>query len=381
MVYSTNLFTSGNTKVSTMGSNTPVAVRVRDIILDRNHPEFDKYDREDAIGVIKFTYVDSDKAFGSTEELPGAFPLDSTLNKYPVINEIVFVRTALIGEQSDSFTRLYYSKNINLYKGSNHDCSPYDETLGLGYDNFEDTTISPLLPYPGDTIIQGRLGQSLRFSGYNSPHNPLTNENNNTSPFTILRNGQFAQKKGTQHVIEDINNDISSIYLTSDHKLPISASQTNWQGSNELPSIDTYQGSQIVLNSGKLYFNSKEEDIILTAQEDFGVSSNSAHISAKEYIGFDAEKIYLGKGARILDKRNKAEPLIKGDRLEVFLDSLLSVLNSMLTTMLANPTKNTQAPALAKKATSLLRIVKSLKRDIRPGKEKSFLKSKKTYTE
>ena len=69
MVYSTNLFTSGNTKVSTMGSNTPVAVRVRDIILDRNHPEFDKYDREDAIGVIKFTYVDSDKAFGSTEEL------------------------------------------------------------------------------------------------------------------------------------------------------------------------------------------------------------------------------------------------------------------------------------------------------------------------
>ena len=52
-------FGATNINLSSGNSNTGLTpVRVIDIILDENHPEYVKYGNSNSIGAIKFTYID-----------------------------------------------------------------------------------------------------------------------------------------------------------------------------------------------------------------------------------------------------------------------------------------------------------------------------------
>ena len=89
--------------------------------------------------------------------------------------------------------------------------------------------IKPLLPYEGDTIIEGRFGNSIRFGSTNisdkipkENKNRWSNEGNAGDPIIIIRNGQRTEdinNKGWQHTLEDIDKDASSIYITSNQQL------------------------------------------------------------------------------------------------------------------------------------------------------------------
>ena len=123
----------------------------------------------------------------------------------------------------------------------------------------EKSGIKSVLPYEGDHIIEGRFGQSIRFGSttpfdesapqgtqpnanpwsFYSLNNESTNAINNNEkitgslgdPITIIRNGQSRKldpETGWIPYIENINEDDSSIYLTSNHKVNIKvAGQTN----------------------------------------------------------------------------------------------------------------------------------------------------------
>ena len=72
-------------------------------------------------------------------------------------------------------------------------------------------SIHPLKLFEGDTLLQSRFGQSIRFSGYNNseklhPSIIIRNRENN--------NSQNELEKGS-HTEEDINKDGSIISLTS----------------------------------------------------------------------------------------------------------------------------------------------------------------------
>ena len=75
-----------------------------------------------------------------------------------------------------------------------------------------------------------------------------------------------------------------------------------------------YKGEQIILSSGRLVFNAREESILLFAKEDIGFSTNnSIHFNVgpsgskdKKYqVIVNAPKIQLGL--------NSTEPLLKGN--------------------------------------------------------------------
>lgn len=124
----------------------------------------------------------------------------------------------------------------------------------------EKSGIKSVLPYEGDHIIEGRFGQSIRFGsttpfdesapeGTQPNANPwsyysldnqatdITDDKNKKitgslgDPITIIRNGQSKKldpETGWIPYIENINEDDSSIYLTSNHKIDIKvAGQTN----------------------------------------------------------------------------------------------------------------------------------------------------------
>ena len=187
-----------------------------------------------AIGGIRYNNIDDPKpAPGYEDTLPFAKPLFFNFSQYPTVNEIVYI---LGGPRNDhNYTEgfeHYYLPPINIHGTANHNAMPkelYGDEITLqketGLDYFTETiNTRPLQPYLGDIMVEGRFGNSIRFgstiSGSNIPNN-WSNEGTPGNPITIIRNGQTEDpsKASFEHILEDINEDNSSIYLCSNQQI------------------------------------------------------------------------------------------------------------------------------------------------------------------
>ena len=77
-----------------------------------------------------------------------------------------------------------------------------------------------------------------------------------------------------------------------------------------------YLGEQIIINSGRVILNSKDDSVFLFGKKAIGFSS--INFDADDSIIVNAPKIYLGIGAN--------EPLVKGTQLTIMLDDILEAL-------------------------------------------------------
>ena len=89
-------------------------------------------------------------------------------------------------------------------------------------------------------MIEGRFGNSIRFGSTISGSHQMNNWSMETTqsignPITIIRNGQTENEQGinTNHILEDINDDNSSVYLCSNQQI------TNFQKAGS--EIDGYE--------------------------------------------------------------------------------------------------------------------------------------------
>lgn len=366
------------TKALQMGqlSTQMVSARVTDIVLDNNHPKFKKYGEWNGIGTIEFQIVGNQVGF--KDENPKALPLIPYVRNFPLVDELVILFSlpdSNIGESSKN-TSYYYLNPISVWNHPHHNAYPdparkaFDPSETKDYESIEggsvrrtapydsDTTIllqginpsggefqeqinvHPLLPFIGDIIYEGRFGNSIRFgSTVNSQGGPDYRNNwseagPNNAPITILRNGQpiDASEQGWIPLIENINKDLSSIYLTSNQKVPL---QTGWNSnviSNlfrqppEEPSVYS-SGPQIMLNSGRLVFNTTEDSIILS-------SKKSVVMAASDEIGILCNnQISLLSGKVNLGGADADEALIKGDSFMVQFENLLKQLINLCTAL------------------------------------------------
>ena len=96
--------------------------------------------------------------------------------------------------------------------------------------------------------------------------------------------------------VEDINNDLSSFYATSTQKIPIRTSYEDYSSFNEPPILPReYNKSQIILSSGRLIFNAREDGIILSGLNFVSLNSNKdVGINAKSSFNINSTKINLG---------------------------------------------------------------------------------------
>ena len=112
--------------------------------------------------------------------------------------------------------------------------------------------------YEGDVVVQGRYGQSLRFTGSNpNTKTSWTSPTNSTSPMTILRNGYLPT--------ENFHTDAAGIWLTSDQHTPIPLKAdlpTNIQSNK-----DTYGAGQVILYSDRVVIGTRQDDIILSSNK------------------------------------------------------------------------------------------------------------------
>ena len=231
-----------------------------------------------------------------------AYPLDTNIKRVPLIGEVVLVFSS-IGVEANRGTRgsrLYYMNPVSIQLNPNNNALPpiiapiasesnndsygntssgnpnvanQDDTendLGEGF--VEESSVTPLQPFLGDLLIEGRFGHSLRF-GYTPQTSQTTQQPSWTSdtdsdPITILSNGRKQGGEYNKFSIESIDDDLSSIWLTSSQKLRIQTSQRNLGSADSQSSFDK---PSIVITSDRLLFNAKNDHIVLSANKSVNV--------------------------------------------------------------------------------------------------------------
>jgi hypothetical protein len=327
--------------------------RIKSILLDETHPRFDELGGWNALGTIEFETVSVPN--NGTQQLPTAKPLDPTFRSFPLINEIVYILSLPdtgIGEFASTKTN-YYINTVGIWNHPHHNAFPqnsnilppsqqkdYVQTqLGsvrrvtdqsteifLGATFVERGNIHPLLPFEGDKILEGRWGNSMRLGSTvkNTP-NTWSSVGENGDPITIIRNGQGNQTdEGWVPTIEDINNDDTSIYFTSTQKIPLKTSSTSYSSYSSSPPTtpNEYAGKQLLLNSGRLVFNSTEDHILLS-------SIKTVNINAINGFNVDSPQSVIQSNSVLLGGINAVEPVLKGDTTINILVDLVNQLQAL----------------------------------------------------
>lgn len=312
----------------------------------------------------------------SVSELPFARQGNSNIRLVPLPGEIVYLEKSM-SDDSQSSTGIrttYWTGIVNIWNHPHHGASPdtsqttWEDSLLGGLP--ENKTISPLRANPGDLIVEGRLGQSLRLGGYE-----LSTSDSQGYPYIKISNGQIETKSGNSPIDEDINKDFNSIYFLSKHKSDLEPSNTKRDTYKEIPiKSNEYVGNQVIVNAGRIYFNSKEESAFISAKKSIGLNATTVNIDSTDYMCLDAPKMYLGTKA--LKAGNNAESAVLGHQLSNWLGVLLDSLDSLSDALkIASAVGAGPVSQLNLVAPELKQTISKLKKQI------GIFKSKKVYIE
>jgi len=218
------------------------------------------------IGRIRVRMINSQQK-QPVKTLDWVTPIETGVYEYPLLNEVVII--------SKYMGRLYYTRRLNTRNFVNNSADfqheirygqlgpitknvspgsidnarnkshlwPDSNRYAVTVDSKEDVSylgkyfkannkIRPLMHYEGDTIIQSRFGSSIRFGAYeNNPDVDIgtsfgygeSYDDNLGNPMILIRNRQKVTKenetKFQYNIIEDVNEDGSSIQITSGRTL------------------------------------------------------------------------------------------------------------------------------------------------------------------
>jgi len=330
------------------------AVRVLSIVLDETHPRFKELGEWNALGIVEYEDVVNPLPSPS---LQTARPLTGNFKNLPLVNEIVYLiglpNTDIASISSNSTE--YYINIVSLWNHPHHNAFPtspnslpptqqkdYIQTqagnvrrvtdqsteIFLGKTFKERSNIHPLLPFEGDMLYEGRWGNSIRIGSTvkDTPNNWST-VGTNGDPILIIRNGQGIQtEEGWVPTVEDINNDDSSIYIASTQKIPLKASSTIYDSYRTAPTApDQYSGKQVILNSGRLVFNTTQDHLLLSSNQTIGFNAVSG-------FNFDTKgNFVVGSPSIKLGSKNATEPLLLGNKTVTLLNQLLVNLEAFMT--------------------------------------------------
>lgn len=319
--------------------------RVTRVVLDKNsctEDEWNLYQRSQAIGGVfyKELQIGLDGQLTEISSEKFAFNLETNIRRIPVTNEIVRVGLKTAPDLSTQNGNLLQQKIywLEILPAWNHPHLNTVPDLQKDSKNQIDTTfqdqgndINPLQSCPGDLIIEGRHGESLRFGGTSYESSPIATEETNGKAYVILRAGQGADNEGwgDKGIYEDINKDKASIYLTTAHTIPLEQAFSKRDSWSQKPvEAENYNKPQILLTSDRIWLNGRE-DIQLSGKDSIGLTSEQLSFDGQNQVSIDATKIYLGK-----ESRKEKEPVLKGATttalLSDLIDQFLSLLNSIV---------------------------------------------------
>lgn len=371
---------------------------VLDVIYDETHPDIkslvasewpDNYKNEMAketdknytyIGRVLFRMLNSQIGL-PREKLSWAKPLYSTgIVEHPLLNEIILV--------SKYRNEWYYSRRLNINGFTNNNANfnvektegntsgnrADDDSNNNNYINYDgvvsllgpktivkantrgilgkyyiaNNKIRTLKKYEGDTTIESRFGQSIRFSSYDSIRNndigdvKYSDYKGCGNPMILIRNRQrpLGNEKSSKQlhpllpaipqisnvekntggiITEDINNDGSSIYITSGltestwkttvykslFSKDILEEQSKYSPNNCTKfNIPKLNGDQIVINTDRLILSSRFAETLHFSKKRYAIVTDSEYtVDADDQVVITTNKktvinspaIYLGQ--------------------------------------------------------------------------------------
>jgi len=219
------------------------------------------------LGVITFQLISGlqDRTLDSGGNLV-ARPMYSALKQYPIEGEIVLLFPGPSRDLNEDRGRrdIFYTMPYNIWGLANHNAFPdlgdYGAYIGainrtyqdsantnqpvntsstgslnmpLGPNFVEKSNIKTLKQFTGDLTIEGRWGNSIRFSSTNpvpADQNPWSKNSAPGNPIIIIRNGQGMSENNITAIptVENINKDPSSIYLTQGQQIVVDDINNNF---------------------------------------------------------------------------------------------------------------------------------------------------------
>ena len=355
-----------------------IYARVVDIILNERHPKFEELGGWSSIGTI--FYLDVEVSTNSLNNSLIAKPLLSNSKNYPLVNEFVLLFLLPDNQVSlgSNIKKYFYLNPISIWNNPHLNAYPNEElsstvqpsqqksyqaieqgqtrkssseTINYSYNSplvggtfVERSNIHPLLAFAGDIITEGRWGNSIRFGSTAKSDSILygnnwSNTGENGNPITIIRNGQpeDTSEEGYLPIVEDINKDLSSIYLTSNQEIPLKTTITNNPSirDNSLESLGSYQGSQVMLNSSRLVFNANSTGSMLLNSE--GAISLTSVYTVGIYSQEGDISLQSGRGTIRLGDYNANQSIILGDNFMFDFQDLLKKLRNLCQLLVGEP--------------------------------------------
>lgn len=193
------------------------------------------------------------------------YPLDSNTLQVPVQGE------EILGCEFGG--KYYYMSKLNKSNTATNDSNFGVSALNVGdpYEEFEfdygryfnpPSRVKKLLMREGDTIIQGRFGNSIRLGSNQFQSGSLDNRDLTESPNVKIIAGGFTNGPiYNESLVSDLSSKIvqeekSSVYLTTDEYVPYEdVGVTSTFDNNE-----TYFKPQVIIQSDRIVFNSKGEE-------------------------------------------------------------------------------------------------------------------------
>ena len=252
-------------------------------------------------------------------------PSNINMKQIPLIGEFVLIYKTFNQQSTPSRWReqWYYITSIDVHSSINENMLPgmssdltqtQIDAIKPGY-TFNQKSISPLQPYEGDFLLEGRWSNSIRFGSslnYTAGKysvEPGWKSNAIGDPIIIISNGRI-NKPNKQFVNEDIEQDAASVYLTSTQNIPtLKLGDKNSPNSLAcfLPNESQFASSQFIGTADR---------VILKAKTDIAVID-----SPKAIILNTTGEIKLGND-------EAASNMVHGDVLLKVLQKILSQLSS-----------------------------------------------------
>jgi hypothetical protein len=296
----------------------PQIGKVYGVITTENTPTKDLFDKSGGwggIGTIFYLDYDQAKDIDTTDltKCKIAKPFHASNQNYPLIGELVHLidSPAPTSQTNNTSIQKYYTGTINIWN-NNQQNSPSAGDLGKTFS--EKSDIRNLLSFEGDRIYQGRKGNGIRFGSTVTKYSDISEWSkfgNNGDPITILVNGYVTTNTGSLYPnIEEINKELSSIYLTSTQKIPLLPSKNDILNPITKPLLpNTYTSSQAIINSDRVTLNSKKDEVMIFAKTNVEVNTkNAINLNADKWVHINAPKIILGP----------AQPLVEGGTIYQF---------------------------------------------------------------
>jgi hypothetical protein len=225
-------------------------------------------------------------------------PANNSIKHIPLVGEMVLIFKTLNEQSTENKRResWYYVGSVDLQGSVNENMLP-----GISGEKTQDEvdktkpgrsftrkSTSALQPYEGDTTIEGRFGNSIRFGStinisttdrfvsenttlvptyyyveptWKSPTPPggTGPENEPSQPIIVLSNGRKSLPN-KQFIVEDPNLDASSLYLTSNQTIPLTLSKPTSRN-------NPFEGSQFIGIADKITLSAKTDIIILDSKK------------------------------------------------------------------------------------------------------------------